>query len=82
MIDKRQATKAENKQDLSFSQSNFRFSQSERRRQLSPSSNKPGCFADVLWLKAKVDSSLFHEEKEQTHVWNPLLLLLGVDNYG
>jgi hypothetical protein len=65
-----------------FSYPNFRFSQSERRRQLSPSSSKPGCFADVLWLKAKVDGRLFHEEKEQTQVWNPLLLLLGVDDCG
>jgi hypothetical protein len=42
----------------------------------------PGCFADVLWLKAKVDSRFFHEEKEQTYVWNPLLLLFCMGNYG
>jgi hypothetical protein len=25
--------------------------------------------------------SFFRKEEEQTHVWNPLLLLLGVDDY-
>jgi hypothetical protein len=81
MIDKGQATKAENKQVLFFFLPQLSVQPKRKTAATGSLFEIPGCFADVLWLKAKVDRSLFREEKEQTYVWNLLLLLFGVDNY-
>jgi hypothetical protein len=81
LIDKGQEIKAENKQVLFFPDPTFGSTKANTAAIVSLF-EIPRCFADVLWLKAKVDGCLFREEKEQTYVWNPLLLLFGVDDYG
>jgi hypothetical protein len=37
---------------------------------------------NVLWLKQKADKRYFCAGKEQTYVWNPLLLRFTIDDYG
>jgi hypothetical protein len=79
-IDKRQATKAENKQVLFFFLTQLSVQPKRKTAATVSLFEIPGCFAGVLWLRAKVDSRFFYEEKEQTQVWNPLLLLRMDDN--
>jgi hypothetical protein len=79
IIDKGQATKAENKQGLSLFLAQLSFQPKRNTAATVSLFEIPGCFADVLWLKAKVNSSLFCKEKEQTYVWNPLLLQKPLD---
>jgi hypothetical protein len=42
----------------------------------------PFLFPSQTFGSAKVAVCFFHEEKEQTYVWNPLLLLRMMNDYG
>jgi hypothetical protein len=55
MIDKGQATEAENKQVLFFFLTQLSVQPKRKTAATVSLFEIPGCFADVLWLKAKVD---------------------------